>query len=63
MQRGWGRALFTDLEAAHVGLTEAQAQHVYGLEACVTRRELTRVDRAVSDGQTDGLIKKIVHTR
>ncbi len=54
--------LFTDPEAAHVGLTEAQAQHVYGSEACVTRRELARVDRAVSDGQTDGFIK-IVHTR
>ncbi len=55
-------ALFTDPEAAHVGLTEAQAQHLHGDDVCVTRRELAQVDRAVSDGQTEGFIK-VVHTR
>jgi pyruvate/2-oxoglutarate dehydrogenase complex dihydrolipoamide dehydrogenase (E3) component len=55
-------ALFTDPEAAHVGLTESQAEYVYGTDVRVTRRDLGRVDRAVSDGQTDGFIK-VVHTR
>jgi pyruvate/2-oxoglutarate dehydrogenase complex dihydrolipoamide dehydrogenase (E3) component len=55
-------ALFTDPEAAHVGMTETQARHFYSDDVRVTRRDLSRVDRAVSDGQTDGFIK-VVHTR
>lgn len=54
-------ALFTDPEAAQVGLTEAQAQNLHGGDVRVTRRELAQVDRAVSDGQADGFIK-VVHT-
>lgn len=54
--------LFTDPEAAHVGLTEIQARHLYTDDARVTRRDLSRVDRAVSDGETEGFIK-VVHTR
>ena len=55
-------ATFTDPEAAHVGLTEAQARERHGPKAEVSLFPLSQVDRAVTDGATDGFIK-LVHRR
>ena len=54
----WG--LFTDPEVAHAGLTEAMALEQYGSGVMVCRWPLERVDRAVTEGNTDGFIK-VVH--
>ena len=51
---------FTDPEVAHVGLTEEQARHCYGPKTQVILLPMSRVDRAVVDGQTEGFLK-IVH--
>ena len=53
-------ATFTDPEAAHVGLTEAEARERHGPKAEVSRFPLSQVDRALTDGATDGFIK-LVH--
>ncbi len=50
---------FTDPEVAHVGLIETQARERYGAGR-VCRWPLERVDRAVAEGETEGLVK-VVH--
>ncbi len=47
---------FTDPEVGRVGLNEAQAQ-AQGLRCEVTRYDLAELDRAITDGQTQGWIK------
>lgn len=54
----WGT--YTDPEVAHVGLSEHEA-HERGLEANTFTRSLDHVDRAMVDGETEGLVK--VHVR
>jgi pyruvate/2-oxoglutarate dehydrogenase complex dihydrolipoamide dehydrogenase (E3) component len=51
---------YTDPEIAHVGLSETQAQH-QGIEVKTFVQELREVDRAILDGETEGLLK--VHIR
>ena len=51
---------FTDPELGQVGLTEAQARE-QGLSVDVARFRTRDVDRAMTDGQTDGFVKLIVH--
>ncbi len=51
---------YTDPEIAHVGLSETQAQH-QGIEVKTFVQELREVDRAILDGETEGLLK--VHVR
>lgn len=49
-------ATFTDPEVARVGLTEAQAREEHD-KVMVFRQPFTKVDRALADGETEGLIK------
>ena len=53
-------ATFTDPEVAHVGLTEAQAKERYGDKTLVYDWPMHRVDRAVTEGDSEGFIK-LVH--
>ncbi|HEY1851973.1 MAG TPA: mercuric reductase [Candidatus Binataceae bacterium] len=50
---------YTDPEIAHVGLYEADAK-ARGLEIKTFVQEFTEVDRAILDGETDGMMKVIV---
>ncbi len=54
------RTTFTEPEIAQVGLTAAEAQ-VRGIAVDTYRANLTDVDRAVVDGETEGFA--VVHTR
>jgi pyruvate/2-oxoglutarate dehydrogenase complex dihydrolipoamide dehydrogenase (E3) component len=51
---------YTDLEVAHVGLSEAEAK-ARGIDVQTFTEPMARVDRAVLDGDTDGFVK--VHVR
>ena len=51
---------FTDPEVAHVGLTEAQAREQFGDAVKTCDWPMARVDRARTEGDTDGFIK-LVH--
>jgi len=53
-------ATFTDPEVARVGLTEDEARDHYGDKIEVLRWPWTRVDRAMTMGETEGLIKIIL---
>lgn len=48
---------YTDPELARVGLTETQAREQLGAGVGVWRREVGAVDRAITDGAPDGLVK------
>ena len=50
---------YTDPEIAHVGLYEAEAK-VRGIAVATYTQELTEVDRAVLDGETEGFVKVLV---
>ena len=50
---------YTDPELAHVGLSEAGA-HAAGIKINILRFPFAENDRAVAEGQTDGLIKVVV---
>ena len=52
-------ATFTDPEVAHVGHTEEQARQRFGDRVRVSTLPMGSVDRAVSDGATDGFIKAV----
>lgn len=54
---------FTDPELAHVGLTEEEARDRYGDGVRIWRRALTDVDRAITDGETAGLVKLVTTSR
>jgi pyruvate/2-oxoglutarate dehydrogenase complex dihydrolipoamide dehydrogenase (E3) component len=51
---------YTDPELARVGLTEQQARG-QGIELVVLRFPFQNIDRALTDGQTAGLAKLVVH--
>lgn len=53
---------FSDPELARVGLTEQQARDK-GLDPAVLRFPFQKIDRAVTDGQTGGFAKLVVHRR
>lgn len=51
------RVTFTDPEVAQVGLNEQSARSTFGEHVQVRRWPLSKVDRAVCEGETDGFIK------
>ncbi len=53
-------ATYTDPELAQVGMTEAEARAAHGEKLEVVRFEFSGNDRAIAEGQTDGLIKVMV---
>lgn len=55
--------IFTDPELAHVGLTEHEARERYGQRVRVWRRPFADVDRAITDGETTGLVKLVTTDR
>jgi pyruvate/2-oxoglutarate dehydrogenase complex dihydrolipoamide dehydrogenase (E3) component len=50
---------YTDPEIAHVGLYESDA-HARGIKVRTFVQEFANVDRAVLDGETDGMVKVLV---
>ncbi len=48
---------FTDPEVARVGMTEAEARRRHGEKIDVHVRPMTKADRALCDGDTEGFIK------
>ncbi len=50
---------YTDPELAHVGLTEHDARARYGTDVRVFTRSFSDVDRAIADGETEGMVKLI----
>lgn len=51
--------LFTEPKIAQVGLSERQARERYGAAARVLRWPIERIDRAVTEGETEGFVKLI----
>jgi pyruvate/2-oxoglutarate dehydrogenase complex dihydrolipoamide dehydrogenase (E3) component len=51
--------LFTEPKVAQVGLNEHQARERFGASVCVLRWPIERIDRAVTEGETEGFIKLI----
>jgi pyruvate/2-oxoglutarate dehydrogenase complex dihydrolipoamide dehydrogenase (E3) component len=51
--------LFTEPELGQVGLTEHQARAQYGAAALVVRWPIERIDRAITAGETEGVLKLI----
>ena len=54
---------FTEPELAHVGLTETEARQAHGDDVRVWRRPFADVDRAITDGETQGLVKLVTTAR
>lgn len=52
---------YTEPELAQIGLTEAQARTIHGAALTVQRVNFTALDRAVTDGVTDGFLKLMIH--
>ncbi len=50
---------YTDPELAHVGITEREARARYGGDVRVFSRSFSDVDRAIADGETEGLVKLV----
>jgi len=50
---------YTDPELAHVGMKEEDARKKYGSDVEVVRAKFERNDRAISEGDTGGLIKVV----
>ena len=53
------RAVFTDPAVAQTGLTEAEAKEVHSDKVKVTRWPMNEVDRALTDGDSDGFVKAV----
>ncbi len=54
---------FTEPELAHVGLTEDEARERHGGGVRVWRRPFAEVDRAITDGETSGMVKLVTTAR
>ncbi len=54
--------IFTDPEIAHAGLSETQTQQ-QNLPYRVVKLPLSKIDRAITDGSTNGFLKLIVNTK
>jgi pyruvate/2-oxoglutarate dehydrogenase complex dihydrolipoamide dehydrogenase (E3) component len=50
---------YTDPEVAHAGMTEEQARARFGGQIQVRRRDMSRTDRAVCEGDTGGFLKVV----
>jgi len=55
------RAVYTDPELAHVGLTEAEARALHGAAVEVVTSPMADNDRARAMGRPEGMVKLIVH--
>ena len=53
------RATFTDPEVAQAGMTEREAREQLGERAEVAHWPLDEVDRALTDGETEGFVKAV----
>jgi pyruvate/2-oxoglutarate dehydrogenase complex dihydrolipoamide dehydrogenase (E3) component len=53
-------ATFTDPEVARAGLTEAEARERYGSTVTVVRWPLASIDRALCEGEPQGLVKLLI---
>jgi pyruvate/2-oxoglutarate dehydrogenase complex dihydrolipoamide dehydrogenase (E3) component len=51
---------YTDPEVAHVGLYEAEAKDK-GIKTDTFKVEMSDIDRAQADGETEGFVKVLVH--
>jgi len=58
-ERAMPWATFTEPEIAHTGLTEAEARRQYGAGVRAYVQPLRGVDRAVTEGETEGFIKLV----
>jgi pyruvate/2-oxoglutarate dehydrogenase complex dihydrolipoamide dehydrogenase (E3) component len=56
-------AIYTHPELAHIGLTEAEARERHGDSVQVWRKQFNELDRAIADGQTEGLVKIVADAR
>lgn len=54
---------FTAPELAHVGITEEEARDRYGEDFRVWRRPFAELDRAITDGETEGMVKLLTTRR
>ncbi len=54
---------FTDPEVAHVGLTETEARHKYGVEVKVFSLPMAMGDRSVAEDDMEGFIKLVYRGR
>ena len=52
-------AIYTHPELAHVGMTESEARDQQGDGVRVWRKPMSELDRAIADGQTEGMLKVI----
>jgi pyruvate/2-oxoglutarate dehydrogenase complex dihydrolipoamide dehydrogenase (E3) component len=52
-------ATFTEPEVAHVGLTEVQAREQYGTRVQTFTQSFRTLDRAITDGATEGFVKLV----
>ena len=50
---------YTDPEIAHIGLTEAEARLQFGKGVRVHRQEMSHVDRAICENDTQGFLKVV----
>jgi pyruvate/2-oxoglutarate dehydrogenase complex dihydrolipoamide dehydrogenase (E3) component len=55
------RAVYTEPELAHVGLTEAEARARHGAALQVVTADLSHNDRTIAGGGADGRIKVMIH--
>ena len=51
--------LFTDPEAAHIGMTEREAREAFGDDVRVHAAEMADIDRAVVDREASGFVKLV----
>ena len=56
-------AIYTHPELAHVGMTEREARERHGDKVRVWRKPLGELDRAVADGQPEGLLKIVTDAK
>ncbi|MFD2612297.1 dihydrolipoyl dehydrogenase family protein [Paenibacillus gansuensis] len=50
---------YTDPEIFHLGMTEKEAREQVGDEICIYKLSLDEVDRFITDGHTEGIVKVI----
>ena len=55
------RVTYTDPELAQVGLTEAEARARHGVALTVVKAPFAKNDRAITEGQTTGFLKVMIH--
>jgi pyruvate/2-oxoglutarate dehydrogenase complex dihydrolipoamide dehydrogenase (E3) component len=55
--------IFTDPEVAHVGLTEEQAQQKFGNTVLTYMWPMSKVDRALNEGESKGFLKLVYHEK